>query len=47
MDTRDAKMTKDVAIQMEGEPERKKKKGRWAQGTTIPHRFGDENWKVR
>ena len=41
MDTRDAKMTKDVAIQMEGEPERKKK------GTTIPHRFGDENWKVR
>ena len=26
MDTRDAKMTKDVAIQMEGEPERKKKK---------------------
>ena len=26
MDTRDAKMTKDVAIQMEGEPEREKKK---------------------
>ena len=45
MDTRDAKTTEDVAIQMEGEPE--KKKGRWAKGTTIPHRFGDENRKVK